>query len=250
MSDLIGELHSIANGMMPEMVYRRIYKVSRQIEPPHVVEVGTGHGAATVAMARGMLEGAKATPKVISFEKILGGSRERYGSVEENRRKIREVLRHFDVEEVCKVHIGDVAAIADRVPARLKLGGLVLDADGAIDRDFSLFYDQLVAGGHIIIDDCVPKVKIKRTGWRTAKIDLKHTLTASLLNTFVEYGLVSNVTTIGETCFARKTSDSPRYDDIPCRAVVEAYRSLTFGESSIPGWSRTLANRLRQLLVT
>jgi predicted O-methyltransferase YrrM len=163
------------NGMLHERVYEAIYEAAASAGEGVFLEVGTAHAAATVCLALGKRHG-KYVPddKIYSVEKIIGGSRSRYGGVEENLAIIRDNLSHFGVDEQVELLIGDVEQVANLVPAAQGISLLMLDADGHIDRDFFLFYNSVNPGGRIIIDDYADAGRLARTRGRKVKVSLKH----------------------------------------------------------------------------
>lgn len=124
---------------------------------------------------------------------------------------------------------------------------MILDADGRIDRDFGLFFDKLMPGAIVIIDDVSPGVRIKplvkKFDVHQVKIDQKHRISSLLLDVFCRYGLVEGElvgTTFGKKLSGGKFSDTSA-------DVLEAYHHLVFAEASysiVPGGVVGVSKRL------
>jgi len=223
------------NGMLPPDVYQAIYDAARNAPEPVFVEVGTAHGASTVSLAMGLRDSGR-KGKVFSFEKIVGGSREAFGDVEENIKIIERNLAVFGVEDLVHLTIGDVVDTADIVPKEERIGLLCLDADGAIDRDFGLFFNQLVPSAPIIIDDVRDSTRVNLIGRvginARLKIDQKHKLTFRLMELFRNYNLVDDGVVLGfDTWVGRKGTG--QWAELREAEMLEVYRSLTFSEAKV-----------------
>lgn len=225
------------NGMLEPEVYDEIYRSAMKAPIPVIVEVGTAHAAGTVSLASGLRDRFR-KGKVITFEKIVGGSREQYGSVDENLKIITENISRFELEDFIEVVIGDVSDHSDVVATYDKLGLLFLDADGAIDRDFGLFYDRLIEGAPIIIDDILPRTRVKRGGRKGVstriKIDQKHRLGHQLLSLFRDFDLVDRGQIFGSNTWFGHRSVDAQFSDVPTEKILNAYRALTFTEATLP----------------
>ena len=219
------------NGMLPASVYQRIYDVARAAPGKVFVEVGAAHGAGTVCLASAMRDSGR-DGKIYSFERIVGGSREKFGTFDENVEILKGNLRHFELENFVELVIGDVAETHAAVPASAEIGVLMLDVDGRIDRDIGLFYDRVIAGGDIIIDDVAEKVRLKPLGGRHFRIDQKYLISHLLVQELIKAGLVSDVSKEVDTVFAKKTE--ARVSDLPPEAVLGAYRELVFANAMRP----------------
>jgi predicted O-methyltransferase YrrM len=237
------EVRRVANGMLSPNIYRRVYELARAAPTADVVEVGAAHGAATIAIGAAMKE-KHAAHKLYSFEKILGGSREKFGGIDANLAILRANLEYFGVSNEVEILIGDVAQLHFQAGGECALGFLMLDADGAIDRDFGLFYNRLLPGSPIVIDDCEEWVKIKRIGRRRIGVDLKHLLTFHLVELFVELGLLIELERVEGTFFGKKPESATDPVEFRHIATVEAYRKLVFTSGQVPSRAMTLARRV------
>ncbi len=245
------EVKEVCNGMLSPEVYQALYETARDAPAPVIVEVGTAHAAGTVSLAMGLRDSGR-EGVVYTFEKIIGGSRESFGGFDENISIIQRNLAAFGVEGFVRLTVGDVAETCDVVPANATIGLLCLDADGAIDRDFGLFFDRLLTGAPIVVDDMRDRTRLKllrRKGFSGRfKIDQKHQLTYRMMELFREHGLVDAGTVHGlDTWFGHKGPG--KLADLPVGSVLQVYRSLTFTEadmSFVParGMIKTLVRRI------
>lgn len=225
------------NGMLPASVYRKMYEVAKSSPVPVILEVGTAHAAGTVSLALGLRDSDRAG-KVYTFEKIFGGSREAFGGVDENVEIIKRNISQFGVSDMVELVVGDVAETAGAVPRDTELGLLCIDADGAIDRDFALFFDRLAEGAPLVIDDIRDTTRVKVMGFKglglAVAIDQKHRLGYRLLSVFKRHGLVDEGELCGsDTWFGCKGHG--KFDDVPAVEVLEVYRSLTFSDAMVSG---------------
>jgi predicted O-methyltransferase YrrM len=217
--------------MLPAEVYRAIYETAMRVESGDIVEIGTAHGAATIALAKGLDKG-----KVITVDKIRGGSRDEFGDIQHNIAIIQDNFKTFNVAEDIEFHAGTSLEIAAELPKTLKIGLLMLDADGAIDRDFKLFYDRVVPGAPIIIDDYQPGFVRFYSERKTIRMDQKRRLTALLLDYFVLKGYLKTETIIGETWFGTKPMGAPPIGQVNEEDIYDLYRKLIFATG--PGHSK------------
>ena len=220
------EVKRIANGMLSASTYEKIYCMANQ-SSGDIVEVGTAHGAATICLAASRLN---KNGTVYSFEKILGGSREKYGSIEKNVEIIQSNYRHFGVSEKIKQFIGDVVEESSSIESIPCFSMLVLDADGRLDRDFCLFYDRLEPGGVIIIDDCDDRIKVKfKSG--LLHVDQKHRLTNLFIKKFEDMGYLEPIELLGNTYFGRKpTTNLKTIADLGILDTSAIYAHLVFSD--------------------
>lgn len=235
------EIKLACNGMLSPEVYREIYRRAGESTDGDLVEVGTAHGAATICLALAMGDSGR---HIHSFERITGGSRERFGGIERNLAIIRGNFERYGVKDRVHLIVGDVRDKYAEVPGDRPLALLMLDADGSIDRDLALFYNRLQPGAPIIVDDCVDLVRIKYLQGRSVRVDLKHKLTHELVEYFVAAGMIERETLLGGTFFGRKPEQAEEVD-FSRLDIVGQYRKLVFNEALLPSRTR---ERLREYL--
>lgn len=210
--------------MMREEVYRRIYEAACEAPGDVFVEIGTAHGAATVCLALAMQDTGR-NGKVYTFDRFARGSRAPYGDAAKNRSIAEDAFTHFGVAGMIEVTACDAADAA--VPVA-EYGLLMLDADGRIDRDFATLFDGLAVGGTLIIDDMADRVRCKRRGDGTIRVDQKHRLTYLLTQSAEKHGLIEKTGMEYQTWFGRKRD--ARVTDWPATAILDAYRQLVFAD--------------------
>lgn len=226
------------NGMLSAAVYSRIYEFARLAPKGSFVEVGTAHGAATVTLASALSD-TKSDHQVYSFEKIIGGSREEFGGIEENKKIIRDNIEAFGLGDVIRLTFGDVSSEHRVVPEEEEISLLMLDTDGRIDRDFALFFDRLAPEARIIIDDVSPDVRVK---WRKKsievhdlRIDQKHRITHLLVEKFQHHGLIKGET--HESTFFGVKQPGSQYASVS-NEIIGCYHELVFADAryyAVPG---------------
>lgn len=232
-------LKRYTNGMLSAEAYAGIYAAAQKTKKGDVLDIGTAHGAAAITAALGLPQG-----KVITIDKIKGGSRDQYGDINANVSIILENFAKFGVAGKISFRLGDTQTISPLLPIDLKIGMLIIDADGAIDRDFKLFYDRVLPGAYIIIDDYQPNfVRVYDRGGGRISIDQKRRLTALLAHYFEEKGFVERADVIGETYFGRKPLDNPSIKTIHDEEIFDIYRQTIFAEARTHGKAAEFINR-------
>jgi predicted O-methyltransferase YrrM len=222
-----------ANGMLPAPVYEALWECAQQAPGTCFVEVGTAHGAATIALALGGQDaGLNVTVHTIDR---LGGkfsSRARFGSVEENRAIVQKNFACARVAKCISLFVGstDEFVASGRCPDRIDL--LMLDADGRIDRDLLHFYNLLAPNAIIVIDDIDRGVYLGTTHDGTPYVDLKHRITSLLLAGLESQGFLRVEKTIHHTAFCRRGERKMDYQEFSGLAL-SCYRELVFAD--LPG---------------
>jgi hypothetical protein len=192
--------------LSPE-VYREIFRSLEAVHGLDCVEIGGAAGAGSIAAAWGLSNGEN-DAHLIVVEKCEGGSRAAFGGRNENLERIESNFRTFGVHNKIKLfpheltwdNREEVLALVDTP----KIGALILDADGRIDRDFRIFWPRLEVHAPIIIDDYknepefCPRSKIMPDG------GIKKVLTYRLVNQFSRWGLFKLDRAMGSTLFGHK----------------------------------------------
>ena len=216
-----------ANGMLSIDVYQEMYHLAQKVEQnTTILEIGTAHGAGTISLALG----SQGKNRIASIDKITGGSRDKFGTLEENKVIIKNNFKYFGVEKVIDFYIGTSTEIASHLPEELTISMLVIDADGAIDRDFELFYNKLLPGSTIIIDDYSNYVRIKKDK-KITRIDQKFRLTHMLVSFMEQASLLKKNKVIDSTYFGIKPQnqkDDVNFSQYDFRPI---YRDLTFANT-------------------
>jgi hypothetical protein len=221
------ELKFAGRGMLDPGVYREIARCAARAEA-QIVEVGAFFGAGTMAAAIGAPEGVR----VRTIDKFGDA---RFGGAEQHVRHLKTVFDRFGVADKIDINVGTseefVASLDDGGP----IGMLILDADGAINRDFRLFYDRLVDGAPIVIDDVRPDhVVFTYPGGRSVVFDQKHRLSALLTDLFEERGIIVRETKVKDTYFGRKSGDKKFAEAIDAESLIACYQKLSRGTAHPP----------------
>jgi len=240
------------NGMLSPSVYGRIYDLAKNAPGESFIEVGAAHGAATVSLASALRDSGR-VGKVYSFEKITGGSRERFGNFDANKTIIEDNIACFGVGDRIVMNYGLVEELATVIPERNDFGLMMLDADGRIDRDFSLFFNKLADNAVIIIDDVSPAVRVRTTSGtlntRRVFVDQKHRLSNLLVDFFTREGMIEG-TMLGGTWMGKKIGG--HFDQQLWSGIVEQYRELVFAEAPyevvVGGFRGLLARQAKRVL--
>ncbi len=204
----------ITNGMISLPVYERIYQEVLLLEDADFLEIGGAAGAGTISIAWAMRDSGKKS-NVVVVEKCEGGSRDRYGNRQSNLERYQNNMKMFSVSDRVKLFPHFLTFENGNQVAKLiqteRLSGMMLDADGRIHRDFSLFWDRLVDGGLIIIDDY------------HETLSKKHPRTYALLYQLKEWGYFEETCIVGDTCFGRKPNSDPKQEiDLEfCQSIVD-----------------------------
>ncbi len=212
-------------GMLEWRTYRRIYRELSKRPDLDAVEIGAARGAGSVAAAWSYRD-LKRKGALIVVEKLDRGSRTGDGSYEQNRHSIEQVFEHFNVADHIRLfphHLtlknGPEAVSLIRTG---RLSSLIHDADGRLERDFSLFWPLLIDDAFIMVDDYEEIVE-KKSGANGVFYLSKKLLTYRLLNKLADWGLFVFDDVENGTAFGRKPAgaDFQRLDMEECRRIVE-----------------------------
>lgn len=202
------------DGLLNPRVYQRLATLVRTLPDLPFVDIGAAGGAGTIALARGYERSGKVSP-VLAVERCEGGSRSVYGGYDDNLERLSANLDRFGVRSRVVIHPHSLAAPLSPSLDHDALAGFLSDADGRLDRDFALFWDRVVPGGLIVVDD------YPRRRPRPGLAARKEMLTFELLNVLRASGHFVPFQRIGATVFGRKPSTPT--DDLP-RAWLEESR--------------------------
>lgn len=234
--DTLTEYVQKANGMLPLSVYKALWECVAQAPGPNVVEVGTAHGAATIALALGA-KNAGIQVRIHTIDRLGGkfSSRAQYGSVKQNKEIVLRNFARAGVAECISLFVGstDEFVASGRCPERIDL--LMLDADGRIDRDLLHFYNLLSAKAMIVIDDVDRGVYLGTTYDGTPYVDLKHRITSLLLQALESHGFLRIEKTIHCTAFCRRGQRKINEQEFSGLAL-SCYRELVFADLPGPEW--------------
>lgn len=213
------------NGMLSSRIYSALYEIAMSTHSGTLaVEVGAAHAAGTISMALGIQKNP-VLEKLIAFEKIEGGSRMKFGDFENNREIILGNIERYGCKDVVEMVFSTPEKAIGKIPfdSRPNIGLLVIDADGAIDREFNLFYDRVAEGGVVVIDDYNDYLKYFRISKHRVHIDAKHKVTKALVDYYVEEGFLKFDKMIESTWFGYKPKGA---GSIVHSSPITVYRNL------------------------
>lgn len=150
--DTFKEIKEKTKGYLSPDVYEEIFKAAKNAPEGAVIDIGPAQGGSTVSLTLGRRE-AGFVPKIYSLDMFRKSKALRYWEeTDKNIEVLRANLEHYGIADFVKI-----IAVGDKDP-RDAIGDqpvsvMFIDADGALDRDFSLYYQQVVPGGAIILDD-------------------------------------------------------------------------------------------------
>jgi|GEM_PF-1269853 len=229
-----------ASGLQDVAVYQKYFAYARELPEGEIIDLGTAQGGSTISLALGL----KANPGgekrlVYAFDQFCQYQEKPHpynlvenpdDCVKKNIACFKENLANFGVEKITRIFPGVLEQFPTGLPADIAIGLLAIDTDGYIDRDLGIFFDHLLPGGILIIDDY--KEMINRQGRdnlnKVAGYDLagiegfveqtrgtinggprllgKHLLTYRLVNYYIEKGAIEPLEQFGDTLFARKST--------------------------------------------
>ncbi|MEI4197910.1 class I SAM-dependent methyltransferase [Roseovarius sp. E0-M6] len=236
------------DALMSQTVYDALFDAAAEHGPQQVLEIGTAHGAGTIALALGAASRGHAT-RITTVDTLqalpdIPSSRARFGGPAENKEIVEGNFCKAGVEGRIVLHVGRSDDFATVIPEGFVLEMLVLDADGRIDRDLALFGPYLAAGAAIIVDDIDGKVGAALQGGRLA-IDLKHVISQKLTTRLVDEGYLRLEKRTVDTSFFRAQDpagwDYGRMNEI----AIACYRELVFLNTTI---SSVLTSSIASLL--
>lgn len=244
MRDLIQEVKDTTSGLQDVEVYCRYYECAKESRDGHIFDVGTGQGGSTISFALGLKENpARRDRLVYALDQFYQHKRtgphpysmSEYPSdcVQMNVNAFEQHLKRLGVESLVRTVPGKVESLPPCVPKDVPIGILCLDTDGYIDRDFDIFFDNVVLGGTIIVDDYSDTINhtgrknldevrgksaseilsfVERMSGKLnggGRLLGKHLLTYRLTQYFMGSGAIELVGTTKSTAFARKRTQRP-----------------------------------------
>ena len=108
-----------ANGMLPIPVYEALWSCAGEAPGPNFLEVGTAHGAGTIALALGAKK-AGLDVKIQTIDRLAGkfSSRSGFGSVEQNKTIVQENFARANVSQCISLFVGIRMPIVRALDAR------------------------------------------------------------------------------------------------------------------------------------
>jgi len=225
------KLEKEASGAWGAHIYSALYYAAEKVTDGRIIEVGTGRGAATIVLARAAMATGAAT--VISIDNI-DQDPVNHAAIEKALDEIESNFKAFDVAEHVEFLVGPCEKAALQLPRDLKTGMLVLDADGAIDRGFSLFYNSLIPGAPIVINAYDEKYAGRKAQSEHVYLDPRKRLTTSLVTYFERLGLLEKDKVLEEVYFGRKPANVTKDVEFNLSEIMKFYRDLVFMQKESP----------------
>jgi predicted O-methyltransferase YrrM len=219
-------LKKAANGVLKPAVYKKIFELAREVGGGTMVEIGTAHGAATIALALGARECGKPF-HIYTADPFSGkfSSRSRFGDVAANLRIVQSHFAAFGVAPFITTVTGGCEDMLSQHPIS-DITLLVLDADGRIDRDLALLCDRLADRCTIVIDDVDDGVYVKHSNGMLV-VDQKHRLGHLLTQRLVAEGMLVQTGQVHATgVYGRGPARMDRERIL--LSALPAYRELVF----------------------
>jgi len=140
-------------GYLYPSVYRALYDSALTAPEGHAIDIGPAQGGSTIAISTAYKH-KKSLCTVYSIEKgKISPALSDNDNIDLNRQVLEDNLKRFNVEkQTCVImEYSHEAFINAPIPEPIAL--LSIDADGGLDRDFNIFYNNLAPGAQIILDD-------------------------------------------------------------------------------------------------
>ena len=226
-----GVLRYRTQGYLSPATYRAMYQYAKSAPAGHIVDIGPAQGGSTIAYALGLHDAGKEF-KVYSIEKGTSSNALQSDDADVNKSVLEKNIERYQlsgrVEVIMKY--SHEAFVDHAVPS--PIGLLSIDADGALDRDFNIFYNHLAPGAAIVLDDVEDminnqgqKLLKKSESEITAYLQAKNCSDLAQMtplgkeyttHRFVEYLQKQNLLTIDAVCgrntvFAHKPETAPEF---------------------------------------
>jgi predicted O-methyltransferase YrrM len=146
-------VQSITDALLGVAELRALHDAARAAPAGVYVEIGPAQGGSSLAIALGR-KSAGRTDMFYTADVFTTSNALKSADVDTNVDVLKSNLKAFGVHGNVEVIVVPRQDPAQVIPADSEIGFLFIDADGALDRDFAAFYDRVVPGGTIVLDDC------------------------------------------------------------------------------------------------
>jgi predicted O-methyltransferase YrrM len=223
---LFNQLKLDANGYLHPEVYRNLYIYSFSSSEGYVIDIGSAQGATSISLAMGIRDSNKNFSKVICIEKGIGSSSlKSHDNKEDNLKTLQYNINKYGVGDYSQIHFGSVEEIFHTNSNIDTISMMLIDADGALDRDFNLFFNKIQDDAIIAIDDYSPVInkhaRTKYLRWNDFELEKyakskgvnsfheacplgKEFTVYTFTNYLLTQGLIRIENIIGTTIFTRK----------------------------------------------
>lgn len=223
------KIKSVTSGYLSPEVYSAIYECACSAREGYMIDIGPAQGGSSISLCLGIQDSKKKQSKVFSIEKGRGSSAlVNRTDMHENFSILQHNILEFGLSNYSTILMGDVSDVHTQINTDMPLSLIFIDADGALDRDFNLFYNRLKPNAPIIIDDYVDEInrlaREKYLLWKTRdELDAylsgkdaqhfyqvcplgKEYTTYRFINYFIDQGLMVQDKIIDNTFFGHKSS--------------------------------------------
>lgn len=243
------KIRTQTKGYLAPEVYQEISACAARAGEGIMIDIGPAQGGSTLSIGLGIRKSGKKESLVYSIEKGVGSDalKDR-DNPELNGEVLRANVAQYGLSDIVEVLIGGVEEVHQKVDATRSISLLFIDADGALDRDFSIFYNRLLPNSPIILDDV--KDEINRhairnyLAWTTEEqmreyvaskgattfLELtplgKEYTTFQFTKYFIERGLIVKDRMLGSTFFGRKTNDGVFDPDVDGKNLLDIRKQI------------------------
>ncbi|WP_095090567.1 class I SAM-dependent methyltransferase [Mesorhizobium sophorae] len=224
-------------GMLKSDVYKAIYEAAVNVKEGIYVDIGPAQGGSTISIALGR-RAAGRQDLIYTADVFTGSNALKTSDVNTNVSVLKDNLAAFGVGDGINIIIVGQQDIETSIPKDASIGLLFIDADGALDRDFEQFYDRIIPGGFVILDDCEDKAIEKYVQYPPDRLEKyvkskgakkirdltpfgKHYTVYKFTKNLVSLGLMKEIKTVNNTVFLRKTGDKAYAESGAPQALAE-----------------------------
>ncbi len=224
------KIKNLTHGYLSTKVYHEIYQAAFNAEEEIMIDIGPAQGGSSICLGLGIQQSGKTNSKVFSIEKGIGSrALPTLKDIEQNISTLKNNIEQYKLGDICTVLAGDVKEVYQKTNEPHPISLMFIDADGALDRDFQLFYNRLSPNAYLIIDDysnIINKLATERyLQWKSYSdienyvqskgansfLELcplgKEYTVYQFVNYFLQQGLIIKDKVIGMTFFGRKANN-------------------------------------------
>lgn len=222
------------DALLPINVYEKLFEIVASKRPSTIVEVGTAHGGATIAMALGA-KSVDLKCKIFTIDTLeslpdIPSSRTKFGDRDTNIEIVRNNFKRCGVSDLIELFVGRSEEFPKKEMLK-KIDLLFLDADGRIDRDLIFFREYLSKDTIIIIDDIDGGPKLSPSAGKKS-IDLKHVAVKILLKQFEINKIIEIKYKVDNTAFCMALKPDLWQEEKLRSIALNSYRELVFTKIS------------------
>jgi|AntRauTorckE6833_2_1112554.scaffolds.fasta_scaffold34970_2 hypothetical protein len=220
-------------GYLSPNVYRAMYDFALEAPKGHIIDIGPAQGGSSICYAKALQNRKETDYYVYSIEKgHTSNALKNNTNVASNQQVLQSNFKKFGVPEKIDLRMtySHEAFTNELIPNPIAL--LSIDADGAIDRDINLFFNNLTHGGIVVFDDYEDIVNrhgerllnmseneihdfLNSEGFSSLKSYTplgKEYSTYRFVNYLIDEGFLEKISVVGQnTLFTRKKFDAPDF---------------------------------------